>query len=135
MTNIKNMKSIINQPWAYLFFSLGLFFILVNSTQAKTLPTVKYAVAGYEIQMEFLEDNQLRWTYLDAPTPPEVGMSAIENADITKLRRGLYLMTWSEASGAKVVDIFDFKKNKIYANFVSSSGERFKSEASLSLVE
>ena len=135
MTNVKNMKNTINQPWALLCCALGLFFILVNSAQAKTLPTVKYSVAGYEIQMEFLEDSQLRWTYLAAPTQAEVGMSAIENADITKLRRGLYLMAWSEASGAKVVDVFDFKRNKIYANFVTSAGERFKSEADLSLVK
>ena len=130
-----NVKSFLNKAWAFFFYALGLFFILVSSVQAKTLPTVKYSVAGYEIQMEFLEGSQLKWTYLKAPTPSEIGMSAIENADVTKLRRGLYLIAWSEASGAKVVDVFDFKKNKIYANFVTSAGERFKSEAHLSFVE
>ncbi len=129
MTNAKNTRLY------SLCCSLGLIFILMNSAQAKTLPTVKYSVAGYEIKMEFLEDSQLKWTYLKAPTSAEVGMSAIESADITKLRSDLYIMAWSEASGAKVVDVFDFKKNKIYANFVTRTGERFKSEAHLNLVK
>ena len=129
MTNAKNTRLY------SLCCSLGLIFILMNSAHAKTLPTVKYSVAGYEIKMEFLEDSQLKWTYLKAPTSAEVGMSAIESADITKLRSDLYIMAWSEASGAKVVDVFDFKKNKIYANFVTRTGERFKSEAHLNLVK
>lgn len=100
-----------------------------NSVSAKSLPTVKYSIAGYEIQMEFLENHQLKWTYLNAPKSSEIGLSAIEDADIMKLRKGLYLMAWSEKTGAKIVDVFDFNKNKLYANYISKEGDRYKSES------
>lgn len=100
----------------------------------KTLPTVKYTVAGYEIQMEFLEKDQLRWTYLNAPKETEIGLSAIEDADIMMLREGLYLMAWSEKTGAKIVDVFDFNKKKLYVNYVSKEGNRYKSESTFMLI-
>ena len=112
---------------------MGWFWLVAsfwaNSAYANNLPTVTYSVAGYEIQMEFLEKDQLRWTYLNAPKASEIGMSAVEDADIMKLRKGLYLMAWSEKSGAKIVDVFDFNKQKLYANYISKEGNRYKSEA------
>lgn len=90
---------------------------------------ITYEVAGYRIRMEFVGESGLRWTYLAAPTPAEVGKSDLEQCDRIDLRPELVLMAWSEKSGAHVVDVFDFQNARVYANFVMPDGKRYRSEA------
>ena len=97
--------------------------------------TIEYSVAGYTIQAEFLSDRQLRWTYLKAPTPAEVGKTAIETTDNISLRRDVVLVAWTETSGANVVDVFDFGKRKVIANFVMPDGKRYQSVADFKIVK
>ncbi|MGF1756497.1 hypothetical protein L4D76_00825 [Photobacterium sagamiensis] len=98
-----------------------------------SVKTIVYSVAGYTIQMEFLLNDQLRWTYLNAPTSEEIGKTSVENADRFELRKGLILMAWTEKTGANVVDVFDYKNKKVYANFVMPDGKRYKSEATFEI--
>jgi hypothetical protein len=90
---------------------------------------IVYDVSGYHIQMEFLDANRLRWTYLSAPTPAEIGKSAVEAVEQVDLRPDLFLIAWTEKDGTQVVDVFDFTANKVFANFVMPDGKRYKSEA------
>ncbi|GAA3936394.1 MoaF-related domain-containing protein [Litoribacillus peritrichatus] len=93
---------------------------------------IKYSVSGYEIQMEFLPENKLRWTYLNAPNKNEIGKTALETTDRTDLRTGLILFAWTETKGTHVIDIFDFNDNKVYANFILPNGERYQSQSNFS---
>jgi hypothetical protein len=90
---------------------------------------IVYSVAGYQIRMEFLSEIELRWTYLAAPSPGEVGKSEMERCDRVDLRPDLVLLAWTERSGANVVDVFDFERRRVHANFVMPDGKRYKSEA------
>jgi hypothetical protein len=108
---------------------------LLAKDSAAAGKTIEYSVAGYTIQAEFLSDKQLRWTYLKAPTPAEVGKTAIETTDNISLRRDLVLAAWTEASGANVVDVFDFGKRKVIANFVMPDGKRYQSVADFKIVK
>ena len=96
--------------------------------------TIEYSVAGYTVQTEFLNDKQLRWTYLKAPVAAEVGKTALENIDSVDLRRDMVLAAWTEQSGAQVVDVFDFGKRKVIANFVMPDGKRYQSVADFKVV-
>lgn len=108
-----------------------------STAQAPASPTqtslagrrISYEVAGYRIRMDFLSETELRWTYLAAPTPAETGKSETERCDRVDLRPELVLMAWTERSGANVVDVFDFEKRKVHANFVMPDGKRYKAEA------
>jgi hypothetical protein len=91
---------------------------------------IVYDVAGYRIRMEFLGETQLRWTYLAAPTPADVGKTATETCDRMDLRSELVLMAWTEADKTHVFDVFDFVDNKVFGNFVWPDGKRAKAEAS-----
>lgn len=92
-----------------------------------------YSIAGYRIQIELLSDKQVRWTYLDAPTPEEKGKTALENTDQISIREDLILIAWTEKSGAQVVDVFDFANKTLYANFVMPDGKRYQSQASFDI--
>jgi hypothetical protein len=123
-----------------ILFSATLCASLLSTTllakdSAAAGKTIEYSVAGYTIQAEFLSDKQLRWTYLKAPTPAEVGKTAIETTDNISLRRDLVLAAWTEASGANVVDVFDFGKRKVIANFVMPDGKRYQSVADFKIVK
>lgn len=88
-----------------------------------------YEVAGYRIRMEFVDETRLRWTYLAAPSTEETRKTALETVDRVDLRPGLVLMAWTEASGAHVVDVFDFDNQRLVANFVMPDGKRYQSRA------
>jgi hypothetical protein len=76
----------------------------------------------------------LRWTYLKAPVATEVGKTALENIDSVDLRRDMVLAAWTEQSGAQVVDVFDFGKRKVIANFIMPDGKRYQSIADFKVV-
>jgi hypothetical protein len=96
--------------------------------------TIEYSIAGYTIQADFLSDKQLRWTYLKSPIASEVGKTAVEQIDQLGIRRDVILAAWTEQSGAQVVDVFDFGKRKVIANFVTPDGKRYQSVAPFTIV-
>jgi hypothetical protein len=100
------------------------------ATTALSGRAIVYEIAGYRIRLEFLGEASVRWTYLAAPTPGEVGLSATETCDRMDLREELVLLAWTESSKAHVVDVFDFANHKVFANFVWPDGARAKSEVS-----
>ncbi len=118
----------------YILCSAALCASLFSTTllakdSVVTGKTIEYSVAGYTVQTEFLSDKQLRWTYLKAPTPAEVGKTALEATDNISVRRDVVLAAWTESSGAHVVDVFDFGKRKVIANFIMPDGKRYQSIA------
>ena len=118
---------------AALLTSLFSNSILAKETAA-TGKTIQYSVAGYTIQTEFLSDKQLRWTYLQAPSAAEVGKTAIETTDTVAVRRDVVLAAWTESSGAQVVDVFDFGKRQVIANFVMPDGKRYQNVTSFKIL-
>ena len=118
---------------AALLTSLFSNSILAKETAA-TGKTIQYSVAGYTIQTEFLSDKQLNWTYLQAPSAAEVGKTAIETTDTVAVRRDVVLAAWTESSGAQVVDVFDFGKRQVIANFVMPDGKRYQNVTSFKIV-
>jgi hypothetical protein len=82
-----------------------------------------YEVAGYRILMEFLAEDRLRWEYLAAPDG-QAGKSATETFDRRDLRPGLVLVSWSEADGTDVFDVFDIERMELHASFVWPDGTR-----------
>lgn len=89
---------------------------------------IVYEVAGYRIRMEFLGETLLRWTYLAAPMPGDVGKTSTETFDRMELRPELILLAWTEADKTHVFDVFDFANGKVFGNFVWPDGKRAKSE-------
>ena len=118
---------------AALLTSLFSNSILAKETAA-TGKTIQYSVAGYTIQAEFLSEKQLRWTYLQAPSAAEVGKTATETTDTVAVRRDVVLAAWTESSGAQVVDVFDFGKRQVIANFVMPDGKRYQNVTSFKIV-
>ena len=118
---------------AALLTSLFSNSILAKETAA-TGKTIQYSVAGYTIQTEFLSDKQLRWTYLQAPSAAEVGKTATETTDTVAVRHDVVLAAWTESSGAQVVDVFDFGKRQVIANFVMPDGKRYQNVTSFKIV-
>ena len=103
------------------------------SAQIPTMITgrkIIYDVAGYRIRMKFISETQVRWTYLAAPTPAQVGKTSTETCDRIDLRSELILMAWTETDKTHVFDIFDFANNIVFANFVWPDGTRAKSQVS-----
>lgn len=96
---------------------------------------IEYNVAGYTIRMEMLSEKTLRWTYLQAPTAAEVGKTDTETIDPVVLRDDLILAAWTEKSGAHVVDVFDFGRHKVVANFVMPDGKRYQSVSNFKVVK
>ncbi len=91
---------------------------------------IVYEVAGYRIQMEFISEVQIRWTYLAAPTATEIGKTSTETCDRMDLRADLVLMAWTESDKTHVFDVFDFVNNIVFGNFVWPDGKRARSQAS-----
>lgn len=96
--------------------------------------TIEYSISGYTLHTEFLNNKQLRWTYLQAPNPSEVGKTALETTDTVKINRDVVLVAWTESSGANVVDVFDFGKKKVTANFVMPDGKRYQSVTDFKII-
>ncbi len=120
-----------------LFMTLLSAGIFSNSLHAKEITsskTVQYSVSGYTIQTEFLSNEQLRWTYLQAPTNEEVGKTAIEKTDTVQIRDDVVLVAWTEKSGAQVVDVFDFSRQKVIANFIMPDGKRYQSVVKFKII-
>jgi hypothetical protein len=46
----------------------------------------------------------------------------------------MVLAAWTEQSGAQVVDVFDFGKRKVIANFVMPDGKRYQSVTDFKVV-
>jgi len=107
---------------------------LANGAMAQTSQTtlagrrVVYQVADYRIQMEFLSEDEIRWTYLAAPEG-EAGKTATESVDRVDLRPELVLISWTEADNTHVVDVFDFDNQRLHAAFITPDGQRFMSTA------
>ncbi len=88
----------------------------------------EYAVSDYHLCVSFTGENALTWTYISAPNG-ETGKSANETLDRKDLTSELILLSWTEASGANVVDVFDFSKMELNASYVTPDGQRFMSSA------
>ena len=93
----------------------------------------EYQISDYKLCIHFTAENRLTWTYLSAPNG-EAGKTADEILDRRYLRNDLVLLSWTEASGANITDIFDLGKMKLNATFVTPKGQRFVSDASITEV-
>ncbi len=87
-----------------------------------------YTVSGYRIRMDFVADDRIRWTRLEAPDGT-AGMSGEEEIVHTDLRPGIFLIAFTEADG-NVVDAFDLQRKRVFINYITNDGKRFQSEAS-----
>jgi len=95
---------------------------------------MEYSVGEYTLQVSFLEEEVLRWEYIEAPEG-EVGKNAVEDITRTDARSDMVLMSWMEDSGTYVIDVLDLGNDKLYANFITSDYEYFSSEADITFVE
>ena len=96
--------------------------------------TFDYQVANYKIRAEFLAEDKLRWTYLDAPDGQK-GKTAEEKLDRQDVHYGIILFAWTEKDGTNVVDVFDLQTMTLHANAVMPNGKRFFTKATLSEVK
>lgn len=96
--------------------------------------TFRYAVAGYTIKVEFLAEDRLRWTYLEAPKG-EKGKTEEEKLDRRDIHYGIILLSWTEKSGASVIDVFDLQTMTLHANFVMPDGKRFFTKAAMTEIK
>ena len=97
--------------------------------------TFVYEIAGYKIRTEFLAEDRLRWTYLEAPETSEKGKTAEEKLDRRDIHYGIILLSWTEATGANVIDVFDLQTMTLHANFVMPDGKRFFTKAAITEIK
>ena len=93
-----------------------------------------YEVAGYKIRAEFLAEDKLRWTYLEAPDGQK-GKTADESLDRTDVHYGVILLAWTEKDGTNVVDILDLQTMTMHANAVMPDGKRFFTKTAVTEVK
>ncbi|MGF1529339.1 MAG: MoaF N-terminal domain-containing protein [Candidatus Competibacterales bacterium] len=93
---------------------------------------VEYRIGEYHLRIEFLDEEQLRWTYLAAPEG-QSGKTATERHERSDIRDDVVMLRWTEADGTQVVDVFDFGDQRVYANFVIE-GQRYSVEGEMSAV-
>jgi hypothetical protein len=90
-----------------------------------------YEVGEYHLHVEFTAEDGLHWTYLSAPDG-QTGKNSAETLDLVlPIRHEVMLIAWKEASGTQVIDVFDFEKMVLYANYVTADGERSFTQAKL----
>ncbi len=111
----------------------------INTQKMKSMNTITgrtfdYQVADYKIRTEFLTEDKLRWTYLEAPDGQK-GKTAEEKLDRRDIHYGIILFAWTETDGTNVVDIFDLQTMTLHANAVMPNGKRFFTETALSEVK
>ncbi|MCP4328379.1 MAG: hypothetical protein GY791_08085 [Alphaproteobacteria bacterium] len=96
--------------------------------------TFDYEVAGYRIRVEFLAEDKLRWTYLEAPDGQQ-GKTAEEALDRRDIHYGIVLLSWTEDDGTSVIDIFDLQTMTLHANAVLLDGQRLFTKAAMTEVK
>ena len=76
---------------------------------------------SYTIQVTLRAEDELKWEYVDAPTPAEIGTNMIQNPANADLYRSdisdsIVLMGWYEApTGSQVLDVFDLKYGRLFS--------------------
>jgi hypothetical protein len=90
----------------------------------------EYRVGDYHLRIKFPEENQLFWEYRAAPNGL-TGKNATEQIERTQIRSDLLLLRWKEADGTQVIDVLDLGKMMMYANFVTTNGDRVSAQAEL----
>jgi len=93
-----------------------------------------YEVAGYKIRVEFLAEDKLRWTYIEAPDG-QAGKTADESVDRRDIHYGIVLLAWTEKDGTNVVDILDLQTMSMHANAVLPNGKRFFTKTAVTEVK
>jgi len=69
---------------------------------------------GYHFRIDYLENNQLRWTSL-AERSDGGPMTGVETYYLYQIEDNIYAIDWIEASGLSVSQILNFKNNEVYA--------------------
>ena len=95
--------------------------------------TFSYEVTGYHIQLTFETETQLQWEYLAVPEGEEL-RSDVETIDRTDVRPDVTLMSWTEDSGFKVIDVLDLTEMKLHVTGVTPGGDRFVTQADVTEV-
>ena len=69
---------------------------------------------GFHFRMDYLSDNELRWTSLNEPTDdsPTTGEEIFY---INQQAENIYTISWIEDSGFSVTQNLDFNKMEVYA--------------------
>jgi len=96
--------------------------------------TFDYQIADYKIRVEFLAEDKLRWTYLEAPDGQK-GKTAEETLDRRDIHYGIILLSWTEKDGTNVVDVLDLQTMTMHANAVMPNGKRFFTKAAVTEVK
>ena len=96
--------------------------------------TFDYQIADYKIRAEFLAEDKLRWTYLEAPDGQK-GKTAEETLDRRDIHYGIILLSWTEQDGTNVVDVLDLQTMTMHANAVLPNGKRFFTKAAVTEVK
>ena len=96
--------------------------------------TFDYQIADYKIRAEFLAEDKLRWTYLDAPDGQK-GKTSEETLDRRDIHYGIILLSWTEKDGTNVVDVLDLQTMTMHANAVLPNGKRFFTKTAVTEVK
>ena len=96
--------------------------------------SMEYSVGDYHIRVDFQDEAQLRWEYVEAPGEDK-GKNDVEDISRTDVRSDLVLMSWQEATGVYVIDLLDLANAKMYSNFVTPDHEFFNSELDIAFVD
>lgn len=67
-------------------------------------------------------DNSLTFTILEKEGK-EVNITETVMVEMTRIRLGLYMLTWKEQNGNTVTQIQDYDNGIVYSNWTSPSGE------------
>lgn len=104
-----------------------------KTAQAEAFPAVghEYRVDfgnGNAFSLAFQSDKQMKFTKLEEP-----GIGQAETVQFTqrKIRDGVYLVYWQEASKTTVVHVEDFVEGMVYTNITTPDGTFYNSSSRL----
>ncbi|MGF1529338.1 MAG: MoaF N-terminal domain-containing protein [Candidatus Competibacterales bacterium] len=81
-----------------------------------------YRNGDYHIEIEFIGETQLKWTYLSAPGGLS-GKTATESYNRHDITEDVVMISWTEADGTHVVDVFDFEQQKVFVKGILPNGQ------------
>ncbi len=92
--------------------------------------TFEYEVAGHKVRTEFLAEDKMRWTHLEAPVGQD-GRTGEESVDRRDVHYGIVLLSWTEKNGTSVFDVLDLQTMTIHANAILANGKRIFTKVSI----